>query len=759
MGSLAGNQIIVLIPVLGLLAFLLVVSLRAKRALQASERRYRMLFENNPHPMWIFDEETLAFLDVNASAIECYGYTRDEFLSMTLAGIRPPEDVPDLLEDIRRRRNSRHSDGPWRHRKRDGSVIAVEITAVPIGGLGRPAKFVSATDVTARVQAESALRRSEEQHRVIIETASDAIVTIDEASTILFASSPVERIFGYRPEELVGQPITMLIPEPLRAAHLRGFQRYLDTNVRHTSWQLLELPGCHKSGSEVPLELSFGEFRDGARRWFTGVIRDVSDRRRAEESLRETRELIHTVFNTVPLAIWGIDLLGRVTFWNHAAETLFDWTEQEVLGRDLPIIPEDQLPEYRQWLSGYALGLPHVAVERKRKRKNGTLVDCEIWTAPLRSAAGAITGTVGILADITDRKRYQSELVEDELKFRKLFADNPQPMWVFVEHTLRFLEVNEAAVRHYGYTREEFLSMTLTDIRLPSRAQADRNESGEWKHLRKDGSIITVQVAANRIHLFGTSAILALLQDVTDRKHAEGELAKHVRRLARSNADLQQFAWAASHDLLEPIRMVTLHTQVFERQFGSGITAEGRQHLEFAREGAFRMKALVDALREYWDIQHRTLELKTVSLAASVRSALAALEPRAGSVELSVTWNDLPAIEADDRLVIRLMRELFENALKFRSTAAPAVHISAARTDDYWTVSLEDNGIGIEPAYIETVFRMFHRLSREHPGVGIGLSLCKQIMERHDGRISISSRPGAGTTVQLQFPYERHAAA
>ncbi len=759
MGLFAGNHILVLIPVLALLGLFLPIGLRARRALEASERRYRMLFENNPHPMWIFDEETLAFLDVNASAVECYGYTRQEFLAMTLTDIRPPEEVPDLLEDIRRQRNIRHSDGPWRHRKRDGSIIAVEITAVPISGLRRPAKFVLATDVTARVEAEAALRRSEEQHRVIVETASDAIVTINEESTILFASAPVERIFGYRPGELVGQSLLMLIPEPLRSAHLRGFERYLATNQRHTSWQLLELPGLHRNGSEVPLELSFGEFRSGSRRWFTGVIRDVSERRRAEESLSESRNLIQTVFNTVPLAIWGIDLLGRVTFWNHAAEAVFGWTEQEVLGQDLPIIPEEQHQEYQQWLSGYALGLPHTGVERQRKRKAGTLIDCEIWTAPLRSAAGAITGTVGILADITERKRYESALVEDELKFRKLFADNPQPMWVFDENTLRFLEVNDAAVRHYGYSREEFFAMTLGDL----RAAADRptllgpqsiSESRELKHVLKDGRIVTVHVAAHRVQLFGTSAILSLLQDVTDRKHVEGEIAKHVRNLARSNADLQQFAWAASHDLLEPIRMVTLHTQLFERQFGGIVPEQGRQYLEYAREGAFRMKALVDALRDYWDIQHRPLQIKTISLASVIQSAQAALTLGADATPVAVTCDDLPSIEADEALLNRLMLELFQNAAKFRSDAPPRVHVSAARSAGYWTVLVEDNGIGIEPAYLESVFRIFYRLSREHPGVGIGLSLCKQILERHNGRISIASRPGVGTTVQLQFPCE-----
>ena len=734
---------------------------RAQLALEASERRYRMLFENNPQPMWIFDERTLAFLDVNAAAIAHYGYSREEFLSMTIRDIRPPEDVTDLLNDIAVHQTTRHTDGPWRHRKKDGTIIAVEITAMPIDGLGRPAKFISVTDVTARIQAEAAVHRSEEQYRVIVETISDAIVTIDEESNILFASPPVERIFGYEPHALVGRPVTLLMPESLRAAHLAGFHRYLETNQRHTSWHLLEVPGLHKDGSEISLELSFGEFRDGARRWFTGVIRDVTERRRQQESLREARELIQTVFNTVPLAIWGIDLMGRVTFWNRAAESIFGWTEQEVLGGDLPVIPEDQRGEYRQWVSQYATGLQHAALERQRLRKDGSLLECAIWTTPLRSLAGAITGTVGILADIAERKRYERTLLESEHKFRKLFADNPQPMWVFDVETLRFLEVNEAAIKQYGYTREEFLSMSATDIRPPEDVPAffetlhgrpDLQNAGEWKHVLKDGRIITVQIAAHRMDLFGTHAVLSLLQDVTDRKRAEEEVKKYVRHLANANRDLEQFAWAASHELQEPIRMVSIYTQLFERRFGHSVSPEAIQLLGFAREGAARMHSLVEALRSYWNLQHKTLELGAVSLNSVLQSAVAILQPTLEAAKAVVTWDNLPAITGDHELISELFFHLLDNSVKFRSQAPPQIHVSARQSGADWVIDVQDNGIGLEPEYAERVFRIFQRLSRNYPGVGIGLSLCKQIMERHDGRISLQSSAGNGTTVHLEFP-------
>ena len=611
---------------------------QARLTLEASERRYRMLFQNNPQPMWMFDVQSLRFLDVNDAAILHYGYTREEFLAMTLRDLRPSEEeVAALLQDVQEHKALRHTDGPWRHRRKDGSIIDVQITAVPIDIDGACAKFVRATDVTARLQAETALRNSEERYRVIVETASEAIVTIDENSTVVFASAPLRQIFGYESEEIIGKKLIILMPEPLRAAHLAGFQRYLETNERNVSWNLLEFPGLHKDGSEIWLELSFGEFHDGTRRLFTGVIRDVSERRRALDSLHQAKDLIKTVFDTVPLAIWGVDLLGNVTFWNRAAELLFGWSADEATGRQLPIVPEEQKPEFQLWLSAYATGQHHVAMERKRVRKDGSQIDCAIWTAPLRSAATAVTGTMGIVADITERKR------------------------------------------------------------------------------------------------------------------AEQEAASYVRYLGRTNADLQQFAYAASHDLQEPLRQVATHTQMFERRFGQLVPPEAREYLSYAREGAFRIWALVDALRDYWNVQHRTLELKPVSLDTILQNVITGLRARLTALQGAVTWDALPVVCADETLATDLFSHLLDNALKFRS-GQPVIHVSAQADDKGWIISVRDNGIGMESQYAEQIFRIFQRLSRNYEGVGIGLSLCKQIMERHEGRIWIESALNLGTVVNVQFP-------
>jgi PAS domain S-box-containing protein len=256
----------------------------AEKAIRASEGKYRLLFEENPHPMWVFDLNTLAFLEVNQAAISHYGYSREEFLTMTARDFRPSEDVP-ALESLSAVPEGIGTAGVWRHVKKDGSIIHVEITAHNLGTKNPPTCLVLGIDVTERKRVESALRESEELFRTLAETASDPIITIDEASTIIFVNQAIERVFGYTQSEVIGESLTMLMPESLRHLHNHGFARYGQTGERHISWHGIDLPGLHKDGHEIPLLISFGEFHKDGKRYFSGFARDITERKRVEEEI------------------------------------------------------------------------------------------------------------------------------------------------------------------------------------------------------------------------------------------------------------------------------------------------------------------------------------------------------------------------------------------------------------------------------------------------------------------------------------------
>lgn len=254
--------------------------------LRESEERNRLIFQNIPIPAWVYDLETLAFLGVNDAAVETYGYGREEFLAMTIKDIRPPEEVPVLLETISRTDDSAHGDGLWRHSTRDGKLIEVQITSHPLAFGGRPAELVLAQDVTQRNRIEAALRASEERFRTLATTANDAIVSADSGGRVTYLNSAAERLFGFVTAEAIGEPLTILMPKRFHDAHEAGLERYNRTGEARVVGNTIELVGRRKDGSEFPMELSLAAWSLGSENAFTGIIRDISDRKQAEETVR-----------------------------------------------------------------------------------------------------------------------------------------------------------------------------------------------------------------------------------------------------------------------------------------------------------------------------------------------------------------------------------------------------------------------------------------------------------------------------------------
>src|SRR6266849_6138536 len=263
---------------------------RAEEALRRSEQRYHLLFDSNPHPVWVYDLKTLAILDVNHSAVRNYGYSREEFLSLTIKDIRPPEDIPALLESAATAPLETESNSVWKHRKKGGSLIDVEITSHPLIYGGGDARLVVATDITTRKRAEEALQTSEEKFRSVVQTANDAIVTADSHGNITDFNRGAEAIFGYSAREAIGKPLTALMPDRFKEPHQRGLKRYLETGEAHVIGKTVELAAKRKDGTEFPIELSLSSWKTREGLFFTGILSDITERKRGEEAIMRAKE-------------------------------------------------------------------------------------------------------------------------------------------------------------------------------------------------------------------------------------------------------------------------------------------------------------------------------------------------------------------------------------------------------------------------------------------------------------------------------------
>ncbi len=374
------------------------------------------------------------------------------------------------------------------------------------------------------------------------------------------------------------------------------------------------------------------------------------------------------------------------------------------------------------------------------------------------------------LALLSRRRTAPLEPFDDRAR---MLLDMPVGVLLLLDDRGRVLYTNSAIERFLGYAPRETVGRPLADLFEPASQASlgrllaaqfpgDPVASGEFRGRRKDGSLTPLQVVVQSAvveSMTGEKVMGVYLRDFSERGRLVDELASRGAALARSNRELEQFAYIASHDLQEPLRMVGSYTQLLEQRYGPQLDDDAREFLRYAREGATRMRELIDALLSYSRIDTRAQPFRPVALDHVLDLALQNLRESIAQAHATVHRTPLPELDGDALQLGQVLQNLVGNALKFRRGAPVEVWISAQRDGPDWRISVRDNGIGIPPEYQQRIFILFQRLHtrEEYPGTGIGLSVCKKVVERHGGRIWVEStgRPGEGTTFAFTLPAER----
>jgi len=272
----------------------------------------------------------------------------------------------------------------------------------------------------------------------------------------------------------------------------------------------------------------------------------------------------------------------------------------------------------------------------------------------------------------------------------------------------------------------------------------------EKRFLHKDGHIVHAFIAVNTVrHPDGRpDYFVALVQDITDRKEAESQLEQTVADLKRSNQELEQFAYVASHDLQEPLRMVASYVQLLARRYRGRLDDDAEEFIGYAVEGATRMQNLINDLLAFSRVGRQDQPFAAVDCEQVVSATLRALQRSIRASGAHITHDPLPTVLGNASQLSQVFQNLLSNALKFHGQRAPRIHVGVEAGEDEWLFRVEDNGIGIEEQYFNRLFVIFQRLhgKREYPGTGIGLAVTKKIVETHGGRIWLESIPGQGTT-------------
>lgn len=485
------------------------------------------------------------------------------------------------------------------------------------------------------------------------------------------------------------------------------------------------------------------------------------------------------------MAMVMTDASGRILLVNNYTERLFGYQRDELLGQTVEVlVPERFRRSHPEKRSGFFAAPESRSMGAGRDlyalRKDGSEFPVEIGLNPLDTADGQ--RVISTVIDITDRKR-----LED--RFRAAVESAPLAM-LMIDARGRIVLVNAGTEGLFGYAREELLGEQM-EILVPERfrgrhpahrhgffgsPEARRMGAGrDLFGLRKDGSEFPVEIGLNPIHTGDGLLVLSAIIDITERKRLEdalyeanealeqrvaertAELERAVEALEKSNIELQHFAYVASHDLQSPLRSISGFVQLLQAEYGGQLDQRADDWINRTVQAIRSMQTLINDVLAYSRIEAASRRRQKVSLRRIVADAASMLEAVLEDSGGRITCDELPTVAADRPQLAQVMQNLIGNGLTYRGEEPPRVHVSAERGDGEWIVAVRDNGMGIDPKYHERVFEIFRRLhnQKEFAGTGIGLAICRRVIEGHGGRIWLDSTPGKGSTFYFTIPDTR----
>ncbi|MEX1264667.1 MAG: PAS domain S-box protein [Actinomycetota bacterium] len=529
------------------------------------------LVQNLDVIVWEADPATLRFTFVSERAEDILGYPVDQWLSEAdfWVNLLHPEDRERTVS-ICRAATERGEDHTFEYRaiRADGSIVWLrDIVRVSRDAAGRPRRLRGVmVDITEAKRTQEQRRRSEEMLQALLGAAPDAVVMVKTDGLIALVNTATQELFGYTADELIGAPLEILVPDRAReghAAHREGYFSHPRTRAMSAG---LEIHGRRKDGTEFPADIALGYVEHEGEMLTVGSIRDTTEQNRRQEALLRAEERYRSIFENSVEGIFQTTCDGGYLAANPALARMLGYASpEELMARVTDVSTLYVEPGGREEFAR-DMG-EHGAISEydyQVYRKDGSTIWVSEKVRALRDPDGGVVGFEGTTLDITERRRTEQELRDSEARYRRLFENNPHPMWVFEVETLAFVAVNDAAVESYGYSRDEFLSMTIKDIRpaedvptlLDHVSNTQTNDREEiLRHRKKDGTVIDVEIASHAVTFAGKQARLVMANDVTKRVLAERQLREAEARYRALVEQMPAVTYIDHVDLAPPESM------------------------------------------------------------------------------------------------------------------------------------------------------------------------------------------------------------
>src|SRR5579859_3329252 len=616
-----------------------------------------------------------------------------------------------------------------------------------------------------RRETDTELRINEERFRMVMEGIKDyAIFMLDLEGRVTFWNAGAQWIFGYTSEEVKGRHFSMFYTDADAAQDkprtalktAAGAGRFEEEGTR-----------IRKGGRKFMANVVITPLRDakGELRGFTQVTRDVNGRRRAEEELRRSEALKTAILDTALDAILSIDHNGLIQEWNPAAQKIFGYPREQVLGRlvDDLIIPSSLLD---------------IPIELTLKRADGSEFRAEM--AISRVPTEDPPRCTALIRDITERKQAEAALRESEERFRMLVEGVKDYAIYMLDPEGRVTTWNAGAERIQGYRAEEIVGKSFAVFFTPEdakrtvpaqllrRAEKEEKAIYDGQRLRKNGTRFWIQgiITALRDENGKLRGFSKVARDVTQQKEAEEKIRQlneqlelrvieRTAQLEAANRELEAFSYSVSHDLRAPLLRISGFADILQNEAASGLDVKGRKQLETIAEGAQQMSRLIDALLHFSRMGRAEMRHEKVDMAQLVEEARRELHRDIEGRDIEWRIGELPEARGDPVMLRQVIINLLDNALKYTRTRKPAkIHIGARREGDEIVYFIQDNGVGFDMKYAGKLFGVFQRLhpASEFEGTGIGLANVQRILHRHGGRIWAEGAVNQGSMFYFVIP-------
>lgn len=717
------------------------------------------------------DDKNLGIM--NPAFARMHGYTMEELIGTPIANVFAPESRPELPEHIRLIHDTGHHTWEAKHLRKDGTVFPVLVDAVAVKDESGTIRYrvVSVRDITKHKQAEETLRIALTKYQTLFDTFPLGVTVTDESGSIIETNRVAEKLLGIsekeqKQREIDGAEWLIIRPDgtPMPAEEYASVRALKEAaKVENVEMGVVKPTGdvtwINVSAAPLPVEghgvvVTYG---------------DITERKQAESALKRSERLLNETGQIAKIGGWELDVATMKQEWTDATYDIHD--------RERGAYYPNSTEEINKFEPGSKERIEAAFEEAIRQ---GTPYDLEVEMTTIKGnrkwvravchpilTDGKVTRLTGTVQDITERKTIEQQLQESERNYRELVqnANSAIIRWRS-DGTIAFF--NEYAQTLFGYRSAEILGKPV-GVLVPATDSSGGDLSTLVQNIVDHPDDFVNVVNENicrdgrRVWMAWTnkpvydehgqvSEILAVGGDITSRKRIEDELR-------RSNAELEQFAYIASHDLQEPLRTVAGMVQLLQQRYQSQLDERADEYIHFAVDASKRMQQLINDLLDFSRVDRKERSFAATDVEQTLQRVLANLQSTITESGAQITHDPLPTVQADAEQLTQVLQNLVGNAIKFRGDQPPEIHIGAERSENCWQFAVRDNGIGIDPKYFERIFLIFQRLHtrRKYPGTGIGLAICKKIIERHGGKIWVESEPNHGAIFFFTLPERTQA--